>query len=98
MWLREPELAMYETLAIVAVVGVIEWLVLWFVIPRRSPVKNEEPGKCSDCKHWNRMGVYGECKRHAPTRTEARIAGGWPTTHKNESCGDFERGNTKADL
>ncbi|MEM9446127.1 MAG: hypothetical protein AAGA18_12340 [Verrucomicrobiota bacterium] len=51
---------------------------------------------CESCKHWNSKGSEGECRRHAPQTivfeldSETRIESRFPTTQKDDWCGDHE--------
>lgn len=52
---------------------------------------------CSDCIHWNaKSSEQGECRRHAPqlvsfeVDADVKIQSRFPTTAKDDWCGDFE--------
>ena len=54
---------------------------------------------CKNCKWWVRIADWGDCNRHAPI-TDGNTQTGiynpiWPQLNTHQSCGDFERRESK---
>jgi len=52
------------------------------------------PRRCEHCKWWVLCDDCHECRRHSPTASvnlHSAIIVAWPTTDKDDFCGDFEQ-------